>query len=305
MVPLPTSVAVDLGHAMLARALVQTGGRGLFFKGPTAEKHNVRPPKSSTDVDVLVEPGGLADLLALLEQHGWVRRPTGDALNVAPTHATTLIHPGWPIDLDIHHRVPGCEISADEAFAILWAERETVDLAHHRLPVPARVDHALLVALNALRSPWLDGTQPLVSHLLTALSPSDVDSLALRAQVLKAAGSLAPLLARLRDNYEGDYPPPSREWLLYQHMEHPAVTWLAAMEGVPWTRRPRLIAGALVPSRSLMAKRDLRMADAARSTLARERLARIAGFASQALPALRAYLHFRRALQRSGVDPRI
>lgn len=288
---------------MVARALEDVDGRGLFFKGPTAQTAGLRPRKVSSDVDVLVARECRNDLIALLRASGWGPRPSGGAHGVAPTHAITLIHPQWPIDIDVHERVPGCDQSPDAVFDCLWSSRTSMELAHTPLPVPSRIDHALLLALNALRSPWDPTSTALLESLPAALSVDDASALLQRAHALGAAASAAPFLRPLVGSDAGPFQTPSREWVLYQHMEHPAVTWLAALEETPWRKRPALLLAAILPSRALMAKRNIQMSQADGITLTRERLRRLASFTRRAYPAFRAYMDFKRSLRARSRNP--
>jgi hypothetical protein len=68
------SEAVPLAHALVARLAELEDVRILFIEGPTAVALDARPPRPSTDVDVLCEPGGLETLGPVLERCGWRRR---------------------------------------------------------------------------------------------------------------------------------------------------------------------------------------------------------------------------------------
>ena len=72
-IPLDIDEGVPLGYALIARLAGVNGIPVLAIKGPTLERLGLRLPHRSVDVDVLVEPGRLGDLLDALGDVGWTR----------------------------------------------------------------------------------------------------------------------------------------------------------------------------------------------------------------------------------------
>src|SRR5689334_4083770 len=108
---LTTDEAVLLAHGLVQRLAESVGARVLFVKGPTAVAVGARPPRPSSDVDVLVDPASFATLCEAIEGLGWIRRvvPTHvpRAADVLFDHSAHFIHPQWPCDLDVHYLFPG------------------------------------------------------------------------------------------------------------------------------------------------------------------------------------------------------
>lgn len=276
---LPTAAAVELAHAVVQRVCAGIDVQPLFFKGPSAFLQGLRRESLSSDVDVLVAPRHVAPLVSVLGTQGWVPRPAG-ASGIALRHATTLYHPQWPVDIDIHGHIPGIGASPDAAFDALWSARDQVELAHWGVAVPSRVDHALILVLNALRSPWDSRSEPTLLSVAGTLSNQEFVLLGQRIETLKCGPAVAPFVRKHgRSLISADPTTPSRTWLLYQHLHHPAIIWMDSVERAPWRRKLGILRQAAIPSRSVFAERDLRLANAGRGTLALERGRRILRFA--------------------------
>ena len=63
--------ALELATAWLDYTAVSHGIRSLTIKGDTLARFDLRSPRVSSDVDVLIEPAGFDDYQALLRQSGW------------------------------------------------------------------------------------------------------------------------------------------------------------------------------------------------------------------------------------------
>jgi len=153
---LPNLVAVRLAAAWIQMVADEAEIRVLFFKGVAAVAHQLRPSpgKLGQDVDLLVDPAGFQRLIALLLDRGWLARPLPDeGLRIIRQHSVTLVHPAWPCDLDIHCYFPGLFAPADSAFEALWDDHDTLLVAGHHITAPSLPAHALILTVNALRSP--------------------------------------------------------------------------------------------------------------------------------------------------------
>ena len=161
------SEAVPLAHALVARLAELEGVRILFIKGPTAVALGARPPRPSTDVDVLCEPGGLEKLGPALERCGWRRRVPKSSVHELEhaskylfEHSVHYIHDEWPCDLDIHFNFPGFLAPDDVVFEELWRRHTTVEVANWPVPCADLLGQAAIVALHALRDPQFSHTAP-------------------------------------------------------------------------------------------------------------------------------------------------
>lgn len=297
---MPLQVAVELAHGVVAQALVDIGVRGLFFKGPLAHGMNLRVRNRSSDVDVLIEPGGEDAVVRALAAHGWRDRPSGGDLGVGLVHARTLLHDGWPVDIDLHHRIPGIESDPIKAFELLWEGHSTLEIAHVAVPVPSRTAHAMILMLNGLRTPWEGRARRELTHLASVLNVDDWRALNDLAQSLDAARALSPFLSdHAPEGITPDPRPASHEWLLYQHLEHPTVLWLDAIRRAPLRHRLRLLGRAAFPSAELLVKRDLSLENASRADLLKARRTRWEKFFRSLPQIVKAALHLRQQAKRS------
>lgn len=299
-VRLPLRVAVELAHGVVAQTLADIGARGLFFKGPVAHGMGLRVRNWSSDVDVLIEPGGEDAVARALAAHGWRDRPSGGDLGIGLVHARTLLHAGWPVDIDLHHRIPGIESDPKEAFELLWEGSSALEIAHVAVPGPSRTAHAMILMLNGLRTPWDRRAQGELTHLTSVLDVDDWHALDDLARALDAAPALSPFFAKhAPEGITPDPRPASHEWLLYQHLEHPTVLWLDAVRRAPLRHRPRLLWRAAFPSPELLVKRDLSLENASRAQLLKARRTRWEKLFRTLPQILTATLHLRREAKRT------
>ena len=84
-----------------------------------------------------------------MEIHGWVVQTSAEAGSPFG-HATTMLHPIWG-HADLHRIFPGTTVDPEVAFLRLWRTRGAADIAGITCPVPGRVDHAMILALNVAR----------------------------------------------------------------------------------------------------------------------------------------------------------
>ena len=166
---LSTPEAVLLAHALVARLADDAGARVLFIKGPTAVAQGVRPPRPSSDVDVLVEPQSFEAVCAALERCGWELRAPDSSLqhagDLAFEHSAHYIHRQWSTDIDVHYLFPGFLAPPQQVFDALWSRRDSVQIAGVAVPAPDRLGQSLVVALHALRDPQFELSRQDLDHL--------------------------------------------------------------------------------------------------------------------------------------------
>jgi hypothetical protein len=198
---LESSAAAELAHSLVARVAEDHGIRVLLIKGPVLAALGLREPRLSADVDVLVDPARVADLLAALMELGWAPRVVPTGAYILGLHSDTFIHPEWPCDLDIHHCFPGMFADAQVAFDALWARKVHVTLAGRLVPCADLLGSALIAALHSLRDPELPRSRSELDYLKVALAlrldEAGLAELAWLASEVGAAVTAAPLLRSL------------------------------------------------------------------------------------------------------------
>ncbi|GAA2239678.1 hypothetical protein GCM10009851_26320 [Herbiconiux moechotypicola] len=296
--------AVLLAHALVAQIAASSEIPCLFIKGPGCRLQGLRPGGTiSSDVDAWAEPAHAPRLIELLETRGWARRPRSELDDFYPVHSVTLYHPSWPCDIDVHSRFPGMDGEPGSVFAHLWSRRTYVELAHWPVPLPSLPDHALILALHALRTPWSAKGQKELQFLIHSCLPElDFDGLAAIALATGGAGAAAPFLDALpgASHPPPSWPDPSDEWLVRTIARSPGSLRLIDIVKSPWRQRPRLILRALFPKPETYTARNLHLDLTDRLTSRRVRLRRLfSGLASvpSALAETARYVRARRSLR--------
>lgn len=144
--------AIELITAWLDHLGRQNDIRTLTIKGATLAHFGLRSPRTSLDVDVLVDPTRFSDYVELVKDAGWVEFPQTFQAEHFPSHSVTLRRGGWPVAIDIHRHYPGFLSSPVSAFETLWARRSIVTFAGLGCRTPDRPSSAIILALHSLRS---------------------------------------------------------------------------------------------------------------------------------------------------------
>ena len=245
---------VLLGHALVARLAASLGIRAFFIKGPVSVLQGLREAKISADVDVVVDPLRVGDLIQGLHERGWRERPVDPDSRTFPKHSVTVHHPEWPCCIDMHFRFPGMERPARECFESLWANTETLELAGQRLAVPGKELGVLFLALHALRSPALPSCRHELEYLADLTRREALAEELL--QLARATDSLAavrPFLeVLLPRTLTVVWPEPSTEWRNRVAAQDPGSARLLVILQAPWSDKPSMLWGALFPSREVL-----------------------------------------------------
>ncbi|WP_243075649.1 nucleotidyltransferase family protein [Microbacterium sp. SS28] len=248
--------AVDLGHAWLQSLADERGIRILFLKGPALHRHGLRAPRTSSDVDVLVEPARFADFCADVLAAGCTERDAILISELTTLHSRTFVRDGWPCDIDVHSFYPGFLADPAVAFGALWRRRVAMEFAHRACTVPDRVSGVLVLALHSLRGASIqerhgDELQQLVAIELTDQERSDVAALALATG---SAATLETVLPRLGIEVAAPAGEESSDELRRWRERvaagsHGAYFWISAFLTAPPAQRPRIALRALWPTR--------------------------------------------------------
>jgi hypothetical protein len=246
---LRASEAVELAHALIAAVAERVEARVLFIKGPSLAWWGLREPRTSADVDALVDPERLPDLVAALERLGWYERTTWLPVPAARRHSVTLIHPRWPCDLDLHSFYPGIFVDHAVAFDVMWSSRAQMPIAGVEVDVPSQAVSACILALHALRAPNSGRTAgelpALVAAVRDTFGPAQIAALEQAATILRCTEPLAPFLrdvgAEVVDQLTDDE---RQAWKLRTSTDQ-TIVWIAALREASWRQRPRMLWTAL------------------------------------------------------------
>lgn len=138
-----------LAHGVLQHHAARLGARILHLKGSALHPLLAEGRRSSTDCDVLVDPGDVPGYCRLLEGKGWAQVTSFEHGSVFG-HAATFHHPLWGT-VDVHRSFPGVDRDPALTFETLWAARETRDLGGVDCAVPALPAQRLLLLVHAAR----------------------------------------------------------------------------------------------------------------------------------------------------------
>lgn len=187
---LETTLGLEAANPLLAAwAQYQAESRGirlLVLKGEALSRYGLRPMRTSSDVDVLIDPVAFDAYLDVVVRSGWSEFPVSYSTEKFTTHSRTFRKTGWPNSLDIHRSYPGFLRDPADVFELLWERRATLEIAHRPCQVPSRVASAFILALHSMRSSddhqrharELDGIRSLV---LTDSERAEAYDLALRS----------------------------------------------------------------------------------------------------------------------------
>ncbi len=248
---------VELGHAWVQQLADSLGVRVIFIKGPTLARQGLRAERSSSDIDVLVDPPGFERLCDGVLARGWRERPVALIGRLTSVHSRTFLHDRWPCDLDVHRHYPGMLADPAQAFEALWAERETIDYAHRPCTVPSRVSNVIVLALHSLRSTARHERHAAELRGLenAVLTPAEHEHLAALASRTGTTATLADVFSRMGVAVPVDprerTSPAARRWReRVRSGSFGSYFWFAALRDARGPDRPRIAARAIWPSRT-------------------------------------------------------
>lgn len=162
---MPVFAGVRLGSAVLQVLAEDAGVDVLHIKGPAVHPSLLQVqetsdpvlgveagaprPRNSVDVDLLVRSSHIDRLFGAMREHGWqmaYRFEDGSAFE----HASTWTREGL-CTADIHRQFPGIGVPPGQAFELLWAERQTIEIAGYPCHAPSLPAQRLILILHATR----------------------------------------------------------------------------------------------------------------------------------------------------------
>lgn len=188
--------ATRLAHALVHHIARENNVRAVSIKGPSAEHHRLRSPRTHADADILVEPSGFDAMRAGLQNYGWSARLEPLEQGVISPHSVALVNQTWPCDIDLHRYYPGFIAEDAQVFDVLWERREQIILANTLVAIPDRGSSALILALHNLRTPFEDRHRASLASLieLTRHQPDLIREIAVIAEQTGSLATLEPFL---------------------------------------------------------------------------------------------------------------
>lgn len=246
----------SLAHVLVAHASRDL--RVLHIKGPAADHFGLREPHLSSDADVLCDPRDFDQLLERLTVRGWSPRKTSHLTGHTSTHSVSMIHPKWPVDIDVHRSFPGFLAESSTVFAALWDARVFMIIAGQQVPI-AGLEHSILIqGAHSLRSRSVGRRhqfewERLVNDVIPGLGPEARERLVQFAADSGASESLELLLAPaglpMRPSSVEIDETDLRNWRrLTGSGGAPALRIVNALSVLPLRDRAKLIRAAIWPS---------------------------------------------------------
>ncbi len=202
--------------ARLQQALLGAGVRSFAYKGPAlaARAYGNTSWRDSVDLDLVVEPGRIADAIAVLQREGY-RLPPGmsvrRALTVHTAHGQLHmdpVDPTMPGGVDLHWRWSNPSVDWSPPIGSLFAHATVLEAGGVSLTVVDATHELLLQLLHGARHQWRSIEWLLLVKALLRRPELD-PSLLLERSVLGIRGRRAVLigceLARLV--FAADLPP--------------------------------------------------------------------------------------------------
>lgn len=255
----PLGPSTLLLTAAIPRVAAVDGVRLLVIKGIAATEYNLRRPRASSDVDVMVAPDDYDAFVSTLVERGWVRRAHDPDTGTFPLHSVSLFHPNWAADVDVHFRYPGLEEEASVVFERLWSQRTTMWCGNQSINIPGLADSIMIGAVHAIRSIWAESHRTELDYLVQRCGRMETDVLIARARELGALATARPFLERLLPMRVGvEWGEPSDEWRVRtefpEAIDRRALLWKQA------TPRERLtkLRHALFPPVAALVKQSTR-----------------------------------------------
>ncbi|WP_314505814.1 nucleotidyltransferase family protein [uncultured Microbacterium sp.] len=260
--PLPSVVALQLDEALeLCTAWLHSIAakheiRLLVLKGDALARQSLRATRTSSDVDVLIEPHRFDDFTQILTAAGWREYELSFAAEQFTFHSRTFHRRGWPNSVDVHAYWPGFLAPAADAFEALWVRRASLEFAHHPCDVPDRIAHALILALHSLRSSQAQLRHKTELASVLDLELDDREKLD-AAAFIRATQSAAPLSDVIR-HLGIDVEISAAEWRSAEAMqwrrkvretEGRARFWIEGLRRAAWLDKPGMLRKAIWPTR--------------------------------------------------------
>jgi hypothetical protein len=169
-----------------------------------------------------------------------------------------MYHPNWPCDVDIHFRFPGMEADTSLCFEVMWRSIDHAQVGGHNIAVPNRPLAVCLLALHALRTPWLPQSQAELEYLSKLDFSKEREEIEGIAKATGAQAALDPFFVKLRWQHNPDsLPRVSEEWKRRTLSRSPGSARILSLSSASVGRWPAIIFRAAFPSQETLLASDI------------------------------------------------
>lgn len=193
------ALTADAAQALLLAGLLARFAAldlpALSLKGLVASGHDLRRPRTSADLDLIVAPSRFEQATQHLQAWGFTQQDSDTIWSRASGHSITLVSEAWPLAIDLHFEYPGMNADPEATFWALWDRREVMSFAGIDVAVMDKASTCLVMLLHDLRNPAdLANAADSIDDVLNRLAPGGDDAqLAKLAQVAHSTGSATAL----------------------------------------------------------------------------------------------------------------
>lgn len=244
--------AMALLYVLTADVARRAGTRSLAIKGSVLGEQELRAPRVSADIDVLLHPDDIERFADAMVAAGWRRAPTSSVPKFLDHHSVNLLNDHWPMGIDAHVYFPGFLAPATEVFEVLWERRTSLVQAGRPVPCTDVCGSAAIAALHHLRAPAKPENQAafeaLVERAGRVLTPALRVELAELAERTGAVRTLEPFFDRLGIEATPTHPAEESGFERWRTATttHGHLAWIAAMRQRPVRAWPAYVWHALL-----------------------------------------------------------
>jgi hypothetical protein len=190
-------LSADATTALLVGALAAQGVCPIVLKGPSTRHWSRRGDVGhfSVDIDLLIDPAGRQSAEIALRGLGYEPIPDADHPGyVRPTHAIVWNHPTL-MQVDLHETLVGVTVPASEAWRVLAAERDRIEVAGTSIDVLSERGRALHLALHAAQHGQADRRR--IGALTSAVEELSLETWRGAAELAERLGATEALASGL------------------------------------------------------------------------------------------------------------